>query len=443
MKRILYTLIIVIFLFMMGFMMTVSIDVGEESESCETGQILRVIDGVWNCTDLYRQDPDLLAWWSFGLRNFTHDETGFHNGTSRNVIRKDMGHSGKSAYFSDSSYINISPTNRLNTKNNFTYSAWLRTNGKGAGVTGAILYSSADPITYSGWAIMINSGKFGLFTNGAGWVFADSIMADRTWRHIVAVMDDETVYFYLDGEADGSGASSFAGDYTGTRVIGRLASPSYYSGHMDDIMIFNRSLSASEVKELYESGNIRNNTEMQKVSFWDTIYATGSAFLSIWSQNASFGRARIGRLIVDEDSYFYGNVTGVDIIDADTISQGGTQVMLYNGIANPQRMITGNNMINGVSSGDINVTDVYYDSLHAKSPHHFFPNPETGRTEWCIKDNDGTWNLIYMNAGEFVIQRENRICFDKEQNSLCRKINATWDSNIKDCVDENLTVVLR
>lgn len=74
------------------------------------------------------------------------------------------------------------------------------------------------------------------------------------WHHIVvtAIKSSDTLYLYIDGsQYSGSGVGDSSGE-TNNIYIGDDGSGSYYwKGYIDDVQIYNRVLSASEVSALY------------------------------------------------------------------------------------------------------------------------------------------------------------------------------------------------
>jgi hypothetical protein len=103
-----------------------------------------------------------------------------------------------------------------------------------------IAYSDANPAAY---------------VNEAG----DTTLALNKWSHIVGVYDNinNQLRIYVNGKL----ASSPSSIGTFSRLlsvdanrIGKIenASPAYYKGYLDEIRIYNRVLSASEILSIYD-----------------------------------------------------------------------------------------------------------------------------------------------------------------------------------------------
>jgi len=83
-------------------------------------------------------------------------------------------------------------------------------------------------------------------------------IADGQWHYVAGTWDGSTVRVYVDGQEDGSG-TSFKGKLRSNQnnsvFIGRSENfdPGYFNGTIDDVLIFNRALSAEQIKALFEN----------------------------------------------------------------------------------------------------------------------------------------------------------------------------------------------
>ncbi|MFC1742201.1 DUF2341 domain-containing protein, partial [Nanoarchaeota archaeon] len=82
---------------------------------------------------------------------------------------------------------------------------------------------------------------------------------DGSWHHMAATYDGSTMSLYIDGVLDASntGLSGSLPVKEGPVWIGRHHDPNnstgYFDGTVDEVMIFNRSISAAQVRALYEN----------------------------------------------------------------------------------------------------------------------------------------------------------------------------------------------
>jgi hypothetical protein len=75
----------------------------------------------------------------------------------------------------------------------------------------------------------------------------------NTWHHVVGIMNGGTYKLYFDGVLQGTEtgpADCGSGNYT-AQDVGDLILGKYFTGRLDDVLIYDRELSQSEVTELY------------------------------------------------------------------------------------------------------------------------------------------------------------------------------------------------
>jgi len=88
-----------------------------------------------------------------------------------------------------------------------------------------------------------------------GWVYHDgsTILSPNRWYHIVMTYDGSFLRSYVDGVNDGT--LSYTGNIRISGfplLIGRYGNPhSTFRGMIDDVRIYNRALSTTEIQQLY------------------------------------------------------------------------------------------------------------------------------------------------------------------------------------------------
>jgi len=133
-------------------------------------------------------------------------------------------------------------------RSSFTISVWIKINHTGK----RYAYREEDPGDYGRNSIGVNGGTTFWETrnNGGGYSNINGAQVnDGEWHHIVGVMDSETMILYTDGSQDGStGSSRGSVEYSqiGTGFV----------GNVDDLRLYDKALSSSEVSSLYENGTI-------------------------------------------------------------------------------------------------------------------------------------------------------------------------------------------
>ncbi len=138
--------------------------------------------------------------------------------------------------------------------NNITLAAWLYPRNATAECAFVALRCS---YLNSGLRLFISRNSLvvqGRTTSGwNGAAFASGSLLSSNWYHVAVVFDKATVRAYVNGIYQGS--ADWGGDLVmnpnAASLIGTEGSY-YFNGLIDDLMIFNRTLSAEEVSELYE-----------------------------------------------------------------------------------------------------------------------------------------------------------------------------------------------
>jgi len=137
----------------------------------------------------------------------------------------------------------------------YTMSAWAN-----ATAAGAIVFLG-DPHSFGRFTtIKVSGGFYGLdarYDSGLNDTLS-SVAIDGNWHHVVGVFESETSRkLYVDGVLAGTDTSSQAFpdiDRFNIGRLGRSSSISYFSGAIDDVRIYSRALSASEILQLYNMG---------------------------------------------------------------------------------------------------------------------------------------------------------------------------------------------
>jgi hypothetical protein len=206
----------------------------------------------------------LIAYYPFNGN--ADDESGnSYNGVVSNaILTSDRFGAAVSAYsFNGSSAgINIGNQPVFGFSGDFTLSAWVR----------ATTAQLAKYIVGKHYSIVSNA--YGLGTDDSGRMYAflhnnptptgrpeiknaGPVLADGKWHHLVAVFErDASLRGYLDGTQIGVSYSitNHTKPLTNSYplYVGRIASGSYFNGGIDDVRIYNRALSPSEVLQLYQ-----------------------------------------------------------------------------------------------------------------------------------------------------------------------------------------------
>jgi len=104
-----------------------------------------------------------------------------------------------------------------------------------------------------------NSGvSFTFFIySGTSWepgAYSVPQFAFGVWYHVVGTYDRQHVKIYINGKLRGSAARTEAIQSTGTNTVVGFWNNEYFQGFIDEVRIYNRALSAEEIKNLYFAG---------------------------------------------------------------------------------------------------------------------------------------------------------------------------------------------
>jgi hypothetical protein len=212
----------------------------------------------------------LVGYWTFDGSHIVgtraYDASGNNNqGTLTNGPKRAVGKLGQALDFDGSNdYVDAGNITTLNGVSALSVSAWVKTdtleggdsnlrditakNGVGAAVTTHILRldTSVD--------------LFEFYAAGAAFVQARATtpVQTNTWYHIVGTYDGAFVRIYINGVEEKATAKTGAtGDTSEPLRIGNSSLSSntrHWDGSIDEFRIYNRALSAEEVKRLYQIG---------------------------------------------------------------------------------------------------------------------------------------------------------------------------------------------
>jgi hypothetical protein len=206
-------------------------------------------------------DGSLVSWWRMDDLNSSGgvvDYMGRNNGTNvGGVVQVDNGKFGKAMSFNTTNYIRIPNSVSLNLTGNFTISAW-------AYITTTTNYQS---LIDKGTGFCTNGYAFQYYTNAwhffisndscAGLIdISSGSVSINTWYHIIGVKNDTNISIYLNGVLKSIGVNPPTGTIASgyPLLIGYANSgSSSFNGSIDDVMIFNRSLTSSEILSIYNA----------------------------------------------------------------------------------------------------------------------------------------------------------------------------------------------
>uniref|UniRef100_A0A8C5P4D2 Adhesion G-protein coupled receptor V1 n=1 Tax=Jaculus jaculus TaxID=51337 RepID=A0A8C5P4D2_JACJA len=178
-------------------------------------------------------------------------------------------HSGTDAlYFSgrEGAFGTVDPRyhpSRNNTLGNFTFSAWVMPNANTNGFllakddgNGSIYYGVKIQTNETHVTLSLHYKTFGATATYVAKTTVMKYLEEGVWLHLLIILDDGIIEFYLDGNAVPRGIKSLKGeaiaDGPGVLRIGAgLNGSDRFTGVMQDVRSYERRLTAEEIHELY------------------------------------------------------------------------------------------------------------------------------------------------------------------------------------------------
>ncbi|MBI2659638.1 hypothetical protein HYX07_00575, partial [Candidatus Woesearchaeota archaeon] len=192
---------------------------------------------------------------------------------------------GKSALnFDDSNdFINVSDNDHLDLAGrDLTLEAWIKTTGNGMILDKRV--GQAGYFMGVGVAVSGNEEKLQALTNGnPNQVTSNKKVTDDQWHHVAAVLTGSTITLYIDGAVDTASSSGggTANATTAPLLIGRGTGGDFFGGQIDEVAIWNISLSSQIIAQHSGYGIDRS------------IYGNNATFINrtTINQSGKFGEA--------------------------------------------------------------------------------------------------------------------------------------------------------
>lgn len=230
-------------------------DVRVYNRALSAGEIQQLYAGSkpTNC------DQTCVGWWKMdenAANTTVADSSGMGNtGTAvrnTNLFSTSGVFSGGLNFNGTSDYVSIPDNSSLNFSTNITATGWIKRSSTVS--WWKMIYDSGT----TGWAIMLQNNKLNFSKMGVLDVMGNTTLSQNVWYHFAIVKNGDignNILFYLNGNSDGTQSVGSVNTPSGTKYIGmENGSTSELPASLDDVRIYNRALSASEVNELYLSG---------------------------------------------------------------------------------------------------------------------------------------------------------------------------------------------
>jgi hypothetical protein len=200
----------------------------------------------------------LISWWTGDVT--PNDAVGTNHGTLQSGATYTPGEVGYAFNFDGvSQFVNVPDAASLEITGPITIGAWIKT--KTSNVQQSIVEKYGTPVG-GGYALRetsSNKAEFFTLDNGYTGDFISGItsLTSNTWYHITGLWNGSNIQVYVNGVLDGT-ANSTRNPKAGSTPLKIGArgddATTPFAGQIDEAVIFNRALSASEIQAIYQAG---------------------------------------------------------------------------------------------------------------------------------------------------------------------------------------------
>lgn len=204
----------------------------------------------------------IVSWWTGD--NTANDVEGLNNGTINTGVSYVSGEVGQAFNFNGADGFMQTPTNSLPTGNaDRTLSLWVKINSFQADVPDP---SSPQESFFAGYGNFGSGGQtYQLGTAGnilyfsqfGSAIFGPSLQINK-WYQVAVTNTGDAETLYLNGTSTASGTLTLntpsGSTFYAGRIPGTLGDIRKLNGSIDEVQVFNRALTSSEIKSIYTAG---------------------------------------------------------------------------------------------------------------------------------------------------------------------------------------------
>lgn len=258
----------------------------------------------------------LVGWWTFDGADFTdkvYDRSGqggngyvYLQATSSSKIAAKIGQG--ISFNGSTGFVQLNASSIANSS--FSVSGWIYQNVGGSDQTWFSMGTGGCAVNACLHLRIIANGaiRFGFYGNDVD--SSASLVTTGMWHHLAYTYDvtSGTRYIYLDGVQVATDTAAPAYSGTTATYIGRFGGTAneYFNGKVDDVRLYNRALTANEVKVLYSAANGKINSSQNVISG----SSLQSGLVGLWSFNGPDLTDKVyDRSGQGNNGYFYGPAT--------------------------------------------------------------------------------------------------------------------------------------
>ena len=311
-----------------------------------------------NITDNAPYDS-LVLYMSFdnNVSNYQYDYSKYNNDGSGDYIFVEDGlYAGSGNFDGDGDYIEIVNSSSLNISKDLTISVWAKMLGQSSDSDWPRVVSKGQTTTLDGgYSLFVTdpdrsmSGCTLLAEDEVryGSTMDNGVENDNLWHHYVCVYNSTNLIFYVDGvEVNKTYVNSTIKTVTDSLNIGSGRNGERdFNGSIDEVMIFNNSLTSSQITDIYNNQSLRFeetgiqifypqvvdsssnkiNLSVDFQNFMDTILSSRFGYWNITAgYNNSFDSNLVSYWRFDENSWDGINGEVKDVLGINNASINGT-----------------------------------------------------------------------------------------------------------------------
>jgi uncharacterized repeat protein (TIGR02543 family) len=208
----------------------------------------------------------LVSLWR--AENNAFDSFGNNNGTAQGSVTYSAGKNGQAFNFDGSSYVDLGNDSSLKMSSEVTITAWIKTTFPGSWHT---VLSDHGPGNDNGKILRFNGSEiqFLLGVDGSTTVrYTFDLSASNIWQHVAATFDGSVMKLYINGQLVNSQANSRTiAQNPNHLLIGKSGFGEYFVGAIDEVAIYNRALTITEIISMYEATATNVNPPWSPTTF--------------------------------------------------------------------------------------------------------------------------------------------------------------------------------
>ena len=163
---------------------------------------------------------------------------------------------GRGLGFDGNDFVQVPDAASLRIYDAITVAAWVNLDALDVGWHQRIVQQTEPALNIGGFGLQEHGSVFQFWvylTGGIGWKSSQYGAVAGVWKHVVGTYDGDTIRIYVDTIPGTPFAVSSTINIPAvpTNFIGKAFDNAYLEGVIDDVRIYNRALSAEEVKLLY------------------------------------------------------------------------------------------------------------------------------------------------------------------------------------------------